>query len=97
MKMYVVEFEVTKDGSLDFTPNNMLCRQLIFTSHLTPYQQENYRWVEYDPYKLSRQDISAVEIWEQKFGVKCEWRKLEYSNGQSHFAWVIKDDKRIVE
>ena len=89
MTMYVCEFENTKDGSFNYEPSNKLNRQLIFTGHLTPYQREHYRWTEYDPHKLQRQDISAVEIWEKKFGVKCRWEHFEFSDGSKHHAWVI--------
>ena len=90
MKMYCCEFENTKDGSFNFSPENLLNRQLIFTLHLTPYQEKNYRWVEYDPGKLQRQDISAVELWEKKHGAKCSWKKIEFDNGHVSHAWVIK-------
>jgi len=89
MIMYCVECEVTKDGSFDFSPENILCRQLIFTSHLTPYQRDHYRWVSYDPDKLLRQDITAVELWENKHKAKCQWKLLELQGGHRYHAWVI--------
>ena len=90
--MYCVEFEVTKDGSFDFSPENALCRQLIFSPHLTPYQRENCRWVEYDPEKLLRQDITAVDLWEKKFAsTKCQWEQIEYKDGSKHWAWIIHE------
>ena len=91
MQMYVCEFENTKDGSLNYEPENILNHQLIFTSYLTPYQEKNYRWAKYDPNKMIRQDITAVELWEKEFGVKCKWEKMEYNNGQINHAWVIKE------
>ena len=46
--MYCCEFENTKDGSLNFSPENILNHQLVFARQLTPYQKKNYRWIEYD-------------------------------------------------
>ena len=88
--MYCCEFENTKDGSLNFSPDNILNRQLIFTRDLTPYQKENYHWIEYD----LEEDLSEENItkrWKVASDAKdVVWEEIKDEKGHTWNAWVIK-------
>jgi len=96
--MYCCEFENTKDGSLNFAPENILNRQLIFTRFLTPYQKKNYRWIEYDLKEdLSEDDI--IRRFMNKFGNanpqkpirEIRWEEIKDAAEHIWHAWVIHE------
>lgn len=96
--MYCCEFENTKDGSLNFSPENILNRQLVFTRQLTDYQRKNERWIEYDLEK-DWTETEIVRKFMDKFGnvnskksiMKIEWEKIKDETGHSWSAWVIHE------
>lgn len=90
-KMYCCEFENTKDGLLNYSPENLLNRQLIFTRHLTSYQRKKYRWIDISVGDYSQEEIIRKFI--NKFPTieRIDWEEIKDELGHSWSAWVIKE------
>lgn len=83
-RFFAKETKNTRDGSFDFSPENILNRQLLFAEHLDGAA----RWIEYDPKEAEE---AIVRRFESKYGVRCTWQEIVDDLGNKWNGYVITE------